>query len=454
MPWVAGVAFVGAFVSRSVWLSEAQFHPDESTVLWMALDAVRDLRIPDHGLISTYRVFQPPGLVWVTMPFVAIGRGRPEIVILGFAALNAAAIAFLVATVARLWGLAYAVALGAFLVVGPDAAMSALVWHPSLYTAAAALMLAAGIRLRDGSPWWSAVLVAVPGMYALVHYSGIVLFAPAVVLLLLGRRRWRELSRPLAVASVVVVVAWTPFLSFEVDRDWVDLRTVVSAADSAPSILSGVEERLADLRFAVTHLGRSIHETVWLTPVLWVGVLAALALAVADRRWRDPGFAIPAAMVAAGVAGQVATDQGERTDVLMLWLVPLYALSAWAAARISELAVVRERGRRSATALPALVAVVVAVVGTVDLVHAIRATPGDQRLGAQWREARAGSPVAYPAALDPRESANRFYLPCDPPYDWGSEVWYLREALRPGAGIDAAEKRGAFAARTGAPCAR
>ena len=94
LPWVTGAVLVGAFLSRSVWVSHATFHPDESTVLWMGLDAVRDARIPDHGLISTYHVYQPPGLVWLSMPFVAIGGGRPELVIVGFAMLNAAAIGY------------------------------------------------------------------------------------------------------------------------------------------------------------------------------------------------------------------------------------------------------------------------------------------------------------------------------------------------------------------------
>ena len=170
--WLTGAVFFCAFVSRAAWYHRAPMHPDETTVLWMALDAVRDLHLPDHGLISSLHVFQPPGLVWVTLPFVALGGGRPEVVIVGFALLNAAAIAFLVATVARRWGLLYGSALGAFLVVGPDAFYSAWVWHPSLYTAAVALMLAAGIRLRDGSRWWASVLVAIPGLYGLVHYSG------------------------------------------------------------------------------------------------------------------------------------------------------------------------------------------------------------------------------------------------------------------------------------------
>ena len=128
----------------------------------MVADRFEDLALL-RGLVSSCDVFQPPGLVWVTLPFVALGGGRPEVVIVGFGLLNAVAIAFLVATVARFWGLIYAAVLGSFLVVGPDAFVSALVWHPSLYTGAMALMLTAGIRLRRGSAWWAAVLVVVPG---------------------------------------------------------------------------------------------------------------------------------------------------------------------------------------------------------------------------------------------------------------------------------------------------
>ena len=99
------------------------------------------------------------------------------------------------------------------------------------------------------------------------------------------------------------------------------------------------------------------------------------------------------------------------------------------------------------------VVAVVAIAGNVDLARAVRATPEEHRLGAQWRAARAAEPVLYDAALHPEISANRFYLPCDPPYDWGSEIWYLQEVLRPGAGNEAAAEGGAFRARPGPPCA-
>src|SRR5262249_47517530 len=307
------------------WFPDARFHPDESMVLWMALDAVRNVQIPDHGLVSSYTVFQPPGFVLLTLPFVALGGGRPEVVIVAIALLNAAAIALLVATVARFWGLVYAAALGSFLVVGPDVFVSTWVWHPSLYTAATALLLTAGIQVRRGSAWWAIVFVAVPGLYASIHYSGFALFAPALALLVLSRRPWSSLLVPLSVGAVLTVCAWLPFLFFEFDRDWVDLRTLVDAADTSGSLGTKLHDRFDALRWAVSHLGRPPYGSVQLTKVIWTLVVFAVLTALIRRRWRDPGFLLPAAMLASGLAAQVALDQGRRLDVLMLWLVPMYA---------------------------------------------------------------------------------------------------------------------------------
>jgi len=102
------VSSSASLLSRTVWLSHAYFHPDESTVLWMALDAVRHPSLPDHGLVSSYQAFQPPGLVWVTGAVRSACDGRPDVVIVGFGLLNATAIAFLALTVARSWSLVQA----------------------------------------------------------------------------------------------------------------------------------------------------------------------------------------------------------------------------------------------------------------------------------------------------------------------------------------------------------
>jgi hypothetical protein len=153
-------------------------------------------------------------------------------------------------------------------------------------------------------------------------------------------------------------------------------------------------------------------------------------------------------VVVTGVLMQVAFDQGERQDVLMLWLVPLYALAAWAVSQVASL--VADGPRRVAGVSAA--ALLIAAVGGVDLVRAVRATPESQRLDEAWHEARSGAPVAYPAGVGPDASANTFYLPCDPPYDWGSQIWYLREVLRPGTGLRDAAAAGAFRWRAGPPC--
>ena len=448
---ITGAAFSGAFLSRSVWFPDARFHPDESMVLWMALDAVRDPQIPNHGLVSSYTVFQPPGFVWLTMPFVALGGGRPEVVIVAFALLNAAAVAALVATVARFWGLVYAASLGSFLVVGPDAFISTWVWHPSLYTAAMALLLTAGIRLRFGSAWWAVVLVAVPGLYALIHYSGFVLFAPALALLVLSRRAWSNLLVPLSVGAVLTACAWAPFVSFEVDRGWVDLRTLVDAAGTSGSLGAKLHVRLDALRFAVSHLGEPPYGSVQLARVTWALVVLAVLAALIRGRWRDPGFVLPAAMLASGLAAQVALDQGWRLDVLMLWLVPMYALAAWAVVQCVALTRLAVRRRAAGPAVAVVAVILVTVVGSNDLAISIRATPYEDRLSYKWQAARVNAPVYYEAGIYPQRSANKLYLPCDPPYDTGSEIWYLEDVLHPGAGRRLAFENGAFRLRQRCP---
>ena len=129
----------------------------------------------------------------------------------------------------------------------------------------------------------------------------------------------------------------------------------------------------------------------------------------------------------------------------MLWLVPLYALAAWATVQVPS----TPRDILGRRAVSIAVVVLVAVVGSVDLVRAVHATPENQRLSEQWHAARTGAPVTYLAGVDPLESANTFYLPCDPPYDWGSEVWYLREVLHRGSGLSDAAEGGAFRWRAG-----
>jgi hypothetical protein len=182
----------------------------------------------------------------------------------------------------------------------------------------------------------------------------------------------------------------------------------------------------------------------------------AVLIAVVRGRWRDPGFALPAAFLASGIAAQVVASQGERTDVLLLWLVPLYALAAWAVVQTTELARRALSGRAPARTVPAAIAasvVVVVALGGIDLSRSIRAVPGEQTLSNRWDAARTNAGVRYDAGIHPEASANTFYLPCDPPYDWGSETWYLKEVLDPGSGLTSAIEGGAFRWRSGPPCA-
>ena len=442
---LAAAVFIASLATRTIWWSHAYFHPDESTALWMALDAVRHPVLPDHGLVSHYQAFQPPGLVWITAPFVAIGGGRPEVVIVGFGVLNAAAIAFLAHTVARAWGVVQAVVMSAFLTVGPDAPMSMWIWHPSLFTGTVSLLIAAGIRLRSGSRWWAGVIVAIPGLYALIHYSGFVLFASAVVLLLMSRRRRTDLAVPILAGLALTLVAWVPFLVFEAHRDWEDFRLILHGSDTQHTLLGKLHERLHATTFAVKHLGRGVYSRVHLTPLILAGAIGSVLLA-ARRRFADVTMVLPGLVLAAGLAAQIATNQGRRTDVLMLWLPPLYIMCGSAVAQLCDLASAHlkafsARALRVSIASAAVAAVVLA--GGLDLHRFIDGSP-QLTLGHALGVARAGGPVGFTL-----NSADGLYLACDPPYGWGSQIWYLEEVEHPGEGIRAATRAHAFANRHG-----
>src|SRR5262249_3223637 len=152
-------------------------------------------------------------------------------VIASFAALNAVAIGFLVFTIAQRWGIRAAIAIGVLCAVGPDAFISYWIWHPSLYSGALALLLTAGIRLRDGSVWWGAVVTALPLVYALIHYSGFALVGASLFLLVASRRRLRDLAMAAAVGLAAAAVAWVPFLIFEGHRGFSDFWTIVHGVD-------------------------------------------------------------------------------------------------------------------------------------------------------------------------------------------------------------------------------
>ena len=227
--------------------------------------------------------------------------------------------------------------------------------------------------------------------------------------------------------AVLVALAWGPFVLFELDRNWVDLTTIAEETDNSYTLRLKLEDRRDDLAFALSHLGQSLHGSVYLTRLILALVVLAFLIAGVRRRWRDSGFVLPAAMLVSGLAAQVALDQGRRTDVLLLLLVPLYALAAWAVFWTVDLIRVFV-ARRALASVAAIVAVVlVAVIGSIDLVRSIRAVPDDERLSNAWRAARSNEPVYHDASVHPALSENRFYLACDPPYDWGSEVWTPRK---------------------------
>jgi hypothetical protein len=184
----------------------------------------------------------------------------------------------------------------------------------------------------------------------------------------------------------------------------------------------------------VLHLGQGWHGVVLLTPLLVVLPLSALLLCWRRRRLPE-AVVIPVVCVVAGVSAQVVADMGSRYDVLLLWLPALYLLGGWLVAQIPT--------------RPLYVAALVCVLllGATSLVRSIQDTEQSQTLRAQRAAADADREQSYEDLFQ----LNSIYLPCDPPYTWGVETWYLMEVETSGTGARAAARAGAFSDRA-EPC--
>ena len=337
--------------------------------------------------------------------------------------------------------------MSAFFVVGPDAAMSTWIWHPSLFSGAISLLIAAGIRLRSGSRWWASVVVVIPWAVRTAPLLGVRAIWIRSRPVGPSRCRWSDLAVPVLTGLAVALVAWIPFLLFENRRGWSDFRTIANATDAHRSVFGKLLERLHEIPFVLVHLGRGLHSRVHLTPLILAGALGALWFAV-RRRSTDAAVMVPVVVLAGGGRGR-GRDERRWADGRPHALAAS-ALPCCAAGQSPVAAPRRERAcaRTVPRDSPAV------DHGRRDCRRArrrrARSAPGHHRhasrehtrVSTECRTATTRRSTTWRATptLD---------LPCDPPYDWGSETWYLEERAHPGTGIRAATRGRAFAVRHG-----
>jgi hypothetical protein len=421
--FVALVAFSGSLIVRAYRLPDVHFARDQAVALWMALDATRQGFVPDHGLVSSVLAYQPPGLIWLMVPAIMVGRGDPLVVMLCFAVLSSVGIAVLVWSVAQGWGVRLALLLAALLATNPaDALAPALLWHVSLYMGAVALYLAAALQLNRGaSRWWAFAVGGVPVAYTLIHYSGFMLFPIALVLL--PARRWRGLALPFALGGLAGLLLWAPFALFEMRVGWQDL-LAVAAAGGRDGALDRIDESARIV--AAWGTGRWIEAG----RVSAITFMLAVGGYVYGMLTRQPMARLAGICLIAGTILQAALGMGDRSDIGMLWNAPLLVLAALALQHLPHRAV-------TYGVLAGVIAGNLYIFARVHDQFIERGETLDQTraraaMGDSWRRS------AEDVQRTPPETAR--YLPSDPPVvaGTGSEVWYLREVAEPGAGRRAA----------------
>jgi hypothetical protein len=427
--------FLVSLLVRTWRMDDIRFAMDQSTTLWMAWDSLHSSFMPDHGLVSSYGVFEPPGLIWVALPSVIVGAGDPRATIIWLALLDSLGLALLVWAIAREGHFLLAAVVAALTSTGAIAAeFVSWIWHPSLYEAAMAVTLAALLRLHaGGSRGWAAVPVGIPAFYTLIHYSGLALFPGA--LLVLPIRRWRTLLPGVSLGVLLAAIAWLPFLAFEMHRDLYDFRHVVAASEIPPAqVTNPLWVRLTGIVDVARHWGGAdtLAGSSWMYVIVGAGV-TGLVLATMLRA-RVP--LIAAAVLLIGTATQAATGLSERQDVDLLWGVPLLILAAFALVHL----------RRRVVILAIVVPIVVMNIVTLNALRNSDST-GPNALNALWMFARLGLDRPPNREFWFAQEINSCYLPTDPPYLDGADVWYLREIAHPGDGRQIAAAHGSFDTR-------
>ena len=202
-------------------------------------------------------------------------------------------------------------------------------------------------------------------------------------------------------ASPVVLVAWVPFLLFEA-APWL-VRLHARSRNSAEARQTLIEKIYragqGDSVRGHPSRARGLHSRVHLTPLIAAGTLGAFWFAL-RRRSTDAAVVVPAVVLAAGLAAQVATNEGRRTDVLhALASRPLRPLRLDGGTTLRD----RRPDAMRAAACPdahrwrsrAGAVIAVLAVGGLDLHRAITGTPTEKhtRLPARRGEGSLPGPL-------------------------------------------------------------
>lgn len=232
------LAIVGVIILAVVaQLSYIPFYPvkfDQSQVLYLAWDFVAKGILPVHGILNSLRAYNPPFFVWLYLAPMMLTRNPSWVLILPALLLHVLALVVLYSLGRRYFGpragLA-AAALYAFSERGLYFGHAS--WAQGLLAPSYVLIVFCLFRwLLEGNSWYGVLLVPLAAWITGLHWGGALAVGVLLLLPLLFRARLQP-SRIIA-GGLIALALWAPYLGFERDRAFADIRAVVQGRLPVP----------------------------------------------------------------------------------------------------------------------------------------------------------------------------------------------------------------------------
>ena len=194
------------------------------------IESTRELiahgRIPEHGTVTSYFSYAPPGTPWLFIPGILLFHDPrlaylPASALLYIATLGGVFLlgrSYFGLRAATLAAVAYGLSQPALELTSVPAPRA----HPFFYLAMVYCM-GRWVSRRDARGLAAALVICALGLLVFLEMAPLIFIVPAVWLV------WRPPIRtgPLALAALVVLLVWFPYLRFEAGRHFEDVRSQV-----------------------------------------------------------------------------------------------------------------------------------------------------------------------------------------------------------------------------------
>ncbi len=254
---VLAVTAVGLALALQGWRSHAPAF-DMLPYLYGTDEFLERGVILSHGNLSSYGPFFPPGTFWLMLPGRLAFTDPRLFEKLGGAILYLGTIVGVFFLARAVFGLACArVSAIVYGLSGLGLAFAGSLWpigHPFFFVWMAYLAIEWTLR-KDARYLTAAIVTWAVGMYVGMAITPAIFALPVVWLL----RRPPVWSRTLVMGGAFLLVVWSPYLTFETGRDFVDIRSILLRQDILPVDAVGA---WCDVTLSLTSLGTAPAQIV------------------------------------------------------------------------------------------------------------------------------------------------------------------------------------------------